>query len=78
MIWKSIKKLVLESSSDVDILYHLESSFFDKYSGFVGFKKLDEIKQYISKEIGKKVDLAPKNGLSNTAKKYILGDCIYV
>lgn len=26
--------------SDVDILYHLDKIFYDKYSGFIGFKKI--------------------------------------
>ncbi len=64
--------------SDVDILYHLDSKFYDKYSGFFGFKKLNEIKNFISKNINKKIDLAPSTNLSQTAKKYILKDIIYV
>ena len=64
--------------SDVDILYHLDKVFFDKYRGFIGFKKLDDIKQIISKEFGKKIDLAPMDNLSQTAKKYIFKDVIYV
>lgn len=62
----------------MDILYHLDKLFFDKYSGFIGFKRLDEIKQIISKEIKRDVDLAPSDNLSQTAKKYILKDVIYV
>jgi len=65
-------------NSDVDILYHLNDVFYKKYSGFIGFKKLDEIKKYISKSIGKKIDLAPKTNLSKTASKYILDEIIYV
>ena len=65
-------------NSDVDILYHLDETFYEKYNGFIGFKKLDEIKEYISKSVGKKIDLAPKNNLSKTAKKYILDEVIYV
>lgn len=65
-------------SSDVDILYHLDAIFYDKYSGFIGFKKLDEIKKLISDKLGKKIDLAPKTNLSKTAKKYILNEVIYV
>lgn len=64
--------------SDVDILYHLNDVFYSKYNGFIGFKKLDEIKEYISKSIGKKIDLAPKTNLSKTAKKYILDEVVYV
>jgi predicted nucleotidyltransferase len=65
-------------NSDVDILYHLEDSFLNNNLGFIGFKKLDEIKSFISKDIGLKVDFAPKNNLSKTAQKYILKDVIYV
>jgi hypothetical protein len=64
--------------SDVDILYHLTEVFYKKYSGFIGFKKLDEIKEHISKSVGKKIDLAPKTNLSKTASKYIMDEIIYV
>lgn len=64
--------------SDVDILYHLEKEFYTKYSGFKGFKKLDEIKQTIAQHINKNIDLAPKNNLSQTAQKFILKDVIDV
>ena len=64
--------------SDVDILYHLDKTFLDKYSGFIGFKRLDEIKTFISKSINKKIDIAPRNNLSSTAQKYILKDVLYV
>lgn len=64
--------------SDVDILYHLENPFYEKYIGFAGFKKLDEIKNYISHILNKKVDLAPKTNLSKTAQKYILNEVVYV
>ena len=66
------------NSSDVDILYHLESTFFKKYSGFIGFKRLDEIKKQISQKLNREVDLAPINNLSSTAKTYILKEAIYV
>ena len=64
--------------SDVDILYHLEDKFYEKYSGFTGFQKLDDIKKIISNKLEKKIDLAPKTNLSKTAQKYILKDIIYV
>lgn len=65
-------------NSDVDILYHLDDIFYNKYSGFIGFKKLDEIKKFISEKIDKKIDLAPKNNLSKTGQKYILNEVVYV
>lgn len=64
--------------SDVDILYHLDERFYTKYSGFFGFKKLDDIKSSISKKLNKKVDLAPLSNLSKSAKKHILKDVVYV
>jgi len=65
-------------NSDVDILYHLDKIFYDKYTGFIGFKKLDEIKKFISEKLDKKIDLAPSSNLSQTAKNHILKDVIYV
>jgi len=61
-------------NSDVDILYSLQNTFFTKYSGFIGFKKLEEFKNIIAKRLNKKIDLAPQNNLSKSAKKYILKD----
>lgn len=64
--------------SDVDILYHLKQPFFEKSQGFLGFKKLDDIKQNISKVLGIDVDIAPKNNLSRSGKKHIMRDILYV
>jgi len=64
--------------SDVDILYHLNQTFYERYSGFVGFEKLDEIKKIISSTLNKEIDLAPRTNLSQTAKKYILDEVVYV
>ena len=66
------------AESDIDILYHLDGSFYKKHSGFIGFKRLDEIKELIAKHTNTKIDLAPKNNLSKTAQKYILSEVIYV
>ena len=67
-----------KGDSDIDILYHLEDNFFKKYQGFIGFKKLNEIKQIISDELKLKIDLAPKNNLTSVGEHYILKDIIYV
>jgi len=64
--------------SDVDILYHLKDPFFEQFQGFIGFKKIDEIKQNISKTLGLNVDFAPKNNLSQSGKKHIMRDILYV
>jgi hypothetical protein len=65
-------------NSDIDLLYHLEEPFFEKYEGFAGFKRLEEIKKYLRKKLKKNIDLAPADNLSQTAKKYILKDAVYV
>jgi predicted nucleotidyltransferase len=66
------------AESDIDILYHLDDNFYKNYNGFIGFKRLDEIKELIGKHTNTKIDLAPKNNLSKTAQKYILSEVIYV
>jgi len=67
-----------DNNSDIDILYHLENPFFEKYSGFIGFKRLDEIKNKLNRELNKNIDLAPINNLSKTGKEFILSEVIYV
>ena len=42
-IFGSFLKKEFDKCNDIDLLYHLESGFFEKYSGFVGFKRLDII-----------------------------------
>ncbi len=66
------------ANSDIDILYHLDESFYQRYKGFIGFKRLDEIKAFIAQKTDTKIDLAPKNNLSKTAQKHILSEVIYV
>ena len=62
--------------SDVDILYHVEKTFIEKYRGFSALHRLDEIKKFLSKELEKKIDLAPKNSLSGTGKQFILPEVL--
>jgi predicted nucleotidyltransferase len=64
--------------NDIDLLYHLKEEFFSKNIGFKGFKKLEEIKVYLQSRLGKEIDLASIDNLSNTAKKYILKEVIKV
>ena len=65
-------------ASDVDILYRLNETFLQRYQGFCGFKRLYEIKQELTKSLGKSVDLAPANNLSDTGEKYILKELVRV
>jgi len=64
--------------SDLDLLYKLDENFIKNYSGFSGFKRLNQIKEMISKKIGLKVDLVAINNLSDSAKNYILKDLVNV
>jgi len=64
--------------SDVDILYHVEKPFIQKHRGFAALHRLDEIKKFLAKELGKKIDLAPKNSLSKTGEKFILPEVLNV
>ena len=64
--------------NDIDILYHLDEKFFNKYNGFEGFIKLDEIKQNLEKNLNEKVDIIDKTTLNEIGKKYILRDIKYV
>jgi len=64
--------------NDIDLLYSLNGDFIQKYRGFIAFKKLEEIRNFLSQELGYKIDLAPMNNLSISGKKHIFKDIIYV
>ena len=64
--------------SDVDILYHIEDTFIQKYGGFSAFSRIVEIKHLLSEELQKEVDLIASRGLSQTAKKYMLAKVLHV
>ena len=77
-IFGSYARNSFTKDSDIDIVYHLENLFYQQNSGFVGFLKLEEIKELLSKTLNKRIDLSSKNSFSNTAKKYILKEIVYV
>lgn len=64
--------------SDIDILYDLEKKFKEKYKGLAHFGKIFDIKKYIEETLGLEVDIANKNALKDSGKKYILPEVIYV
>ncbi len=64
--------------SDVDILYHIEDPFVQKYGGFSAFSRIVEIKHLLSEKLQKEVDLIASSGLSQTAKKYMLSKVLDV
>jgi len=67
-----------EKYNDIDILYHLEKEFLNKYKGFEAFIKLEEIKKNLENNLNEKVDIIDKTTLNKVGKKYILKDIIYV
>lgn len=64
--------------SDIDILYSLDDSFYEKYRGFKAISKLDEINDYLNTKIGITVDLTERSSLGEIGKKYILSEIAYV
>jgi len=66
--------------SDIDLLYEIEnpSKFVKENGGFGAFTKLMEIKEFLSAEFGKSVDLVAKSSLNEIGKKYILKDLVDV
>jgi len=68
-----------DERSDIDILYSIDyKKFVGKNSGFLAFKKLEDIKKLIENRLKRKVDLINKNSLNKISKKYILKDLIEV
>jgi predicted nucleotidyltransferase len=64
--------------SDIDLLYHVEPPFLRRYRGFAALARLEAIKTQLAKELGRPVDLAPSNNLSETGKRFILEERIDV
>ncbi len=64
--------------SDIDILYHVEEPFVERYRGFTAFGRIAEIRDMLSRLLGKKVDLIATRGLSDTAKRYMLDKVVHV
>jgi predicted nucleotidyltransferase len=67
-----------KTSSDVDLLYHLEPSFVERHGGYKAFKRLQEIKEELQRSVHRPVDLIPSNNLSETARKYLFCERIDV
>jgi predicted nucleotidyltransferase len=66
--------------SDIDLLYEIDnpSKFVKVNGGFGAFTKLVEIKEFLSAEFGKSVDLVAKSSLNEIGEKYILRDLVDV
>mgnify|MGYP006444771353 CR=1 FL=1 len=65
-------------NSDLDILYHLESEFYDRYPGWTAAARLQEIREELRDRIGLEIDIANVGALHPVGKKFILPETIYV
>ncbi len=64
--------------SDIDILFEMTKTFYDKFPGWNAFPEIDKIKNELENKLGKKIDLTDKNALKKIGKKYILPEVNYV
>ncbi len=67
-----------EEYNVIDIVYHIEKKFIEKYKGFFAVKRIEEIKKTLERKLNTKVDLIAKNSMNKTAKKYMLKDFVNV
>ncbi|MGA1941183.1 nucleotidyltransferase family protein [Arcobacter sp. YIC-310] len=77
-VFGSYAKNTQTKDSDLDLLYDIEPTFVEKYSGFEAFSKLSQIKEDLQKSLNLKVDIATIDNNSRTFKKYALKDILYV
>ncbi|MFH1898579.1 MAG: nucleotidyltransferase domain-containing protein [Candidatus Desantisbacteria bacterium] len=66
------------AQSDIDILYEMKDNFYNKFSGWDTYARIEDIRKEIHQTTGWSVDLADKNGLKRVGKKYILPEVVYV
>ncbi|MBP7552861.1 MAG: nucleotidyltransferase domain-containing protein [Spirochaetes bacterium] len=66
------------SESDIDILYEMSDSFYNKFKGWEIYNEIDKIENRIKSKLNYKIDLANKNALNEIGKQYILNEVIYV
>ncbi|NPA87597.1 MAG: nucleotidyltransferase [Epsilonproteobacteria bacterium] len=67
-----------EKFNDIDIVYEIDEKFVERYGGFGGMIRIENIKSELEKSLGFKVDLIALSGMSKSAKKYMLRDIKYV
>lgn len=66
------------AESDLDLLFEIDDAFLDRYSGWKACGRLEDIKEEISREIGKPIDMADRDALDEIGRKFILPEVIYV
>lgn len=77
-VFGSYAKNTQTKDSDIDLLYDIEPTFIQKYSGFEAFSKLSEIRNSLQKAFNIKVDITSIDNNSKTFQKYALKDVIYI
>lgn len=59
---------------DIDLVYHLNSEFLERYKGFKAFNKIEEIKNYLEKNLNLPVDLIDRDYANKIMRKVIKRD----
>ncbi len=67
-----------KKDSDLDLLFTVDNEFLSRYGGLRYFDKYDSIKKKIEEELSMHVDLADRDALGKTGKKYILPEVVNV
>ncbi|MDX1960064.1 MAG: nucleotidyltransferase domain-containing protein [Leptospiraceae bacterium] len=65
-------------NSDIDILYTCTEKTYQEYPGWDFYVFLEDVKKDFESELGRKVDFAEREALSNIGKKFILPEVFYV
>ena len=66
------------SGSDLDVLVETTERFMQKYRGFAGFAKLEELRKFLEKKVQLDIDMVDKQGLLQNNNNYILEHTLYV
>jgi uncharacterized protein len=64
--------------SDIDMLFEIKDSFYNKFKGWDIYPVIEKIEKNIEQELNHKIDMTNKNALNEIGKKYILPEVVYV
>ncbi len=60
--------------NDIDIVYHLESEFLEKYQGFSAINRLEEIRNLLRNLLDSEIDLIDRDYTNKIMKNVISRD----
>ena len=63
--------------NDIDLVYHLEDEFLNRYQGFSAINKIEEIREYLEKVLKIKFDLIDRDYSNKIMKEVIKRDLIH-